>query len=266
MKKLGTLLILFVTVNNFIFAYNAKCNYFNYSLPDSVIEFTSNNEFTDGSMGVQVINSLDSVYFDLAAVVVNGSVVEFPVYMQSDDSINSLDFAFGYDHAKLDFDTIINMNSFVDALSYYNTVDSTVRLTSYSFMQTYPNDSILFIVRFNIISGQLCSSDLTGVDALLNGDACSHGVIECLSSGVAESIDELTVNYYPNPASDVVKVEYAAMTSIEIVSMTGQVVLKDLAEKESDNRILDVSNLKSGVYLIRVFNGEKFATGKLLVN
>ncbi len=159
------------------------------------------NNMKGGPVSTLVINQFDSVFFDIAQAVINGSSVEFPVYFRSDDVINSLDFAFKYNQTHLEYDTIINLTSYIEPLSYYNPNDSTVRLTSYSFTQPYSNDTPLVIVRFTLLSGQLCSNDLDSVSALLNGDACAYLVSDCLS-GLFDAPAEVPMNLFPNPASD----------------------------------------------------------------
>ncbi|MFM8916278.1 MAG: cohesin domain-containing protein, partial [Bacteroidota bacterium] len=120
------------------------------------------------------IDQFDTIFFDLSAASVVGSTVEFPVYYKSDDQVVALDFNFKYNHNKLDYDTIVKLANYLDVLSFYNTNDSTVRLTSYTNTLFYPNDSVLFKVKFTVLQpGPLCNGDIFAVNSLLNGDICT---------------------------------------------------------------------------------------------
>ena len=67
-----------------------------------------------------VIDSQDSVFFDLFNATVVGSTIDFPVYVKSDDVINALDFSFKYNENELEYDTILNLTNYIQHLSYYN--------------------------------------------------------------------------------------------------------------------------------------------------
>ena len=67
------------------------------------------------------------------------------------------------------------------------------------------------------------------------------------------SIDEYPnadIKIYPNPAKDNIKIEAEQITSLSIINMTGQVVLKQ--DVCSDEVTLDLSTFESGMYLLRV--------------
>ncbi|MFM7901987.1 MAG: cohesin domain-containing protein, partial [Bacteroidota bacterium] len=151
------------------------------------------------------IDQFDTIFFDLSAAALVGSTVEFPVYYKSDDQVVALDFNFKYNHNKLDYDTIVKLANYLDVLSFYNTNDSTVRLTSYTNTLFYPNDSVLFKVKFTVLQpGPLCNGDIFAVNSLLNGDICTSGIVDC-TSGLSENswLNEVTV--FPNPATEFVE-------------------------------------------------------------
>ncbi len=212
-----------------------------------------------------VINSLDSVYFDLEHATIVGNQVEFPVFFRSDDQIFSLDFEFKYDHALFEFDTVMNLTSYMYALTYYNPNDSVVRLTSYSFSLPYTNDTALVIVRMNVLSGQLCSASLNSVGALLNGDVCSYRIVECLFIGMEENPFAEGVKVYPNPATDHITVDSPVAAGIEIYDvLSGQVYFRT-ATDGTEPADVDISELRAGVYFVRLENGEHSVVRKITV-
>lgn len=58
------------------------------------------------------------------------------------------------------------------------------------------------------------------------------------------------IKLYPNPAKDNIKVEAERISSLTIINMTGQIVLKH--DVCSDEVTLDISTLESGMYLLRI--------------
>ena len=211
-----------------------------------------------------VINQFDSVYFDIALATVNGTTVDFPVYFRSDDVINALDFEFKYDHSHLEYDTILNLTSYIEPLAYYNTNDSTVRLTSYSFTQAYSNDTPLVVIRFNLLSGQLCATDIYAVGALLNGDAASYMVTDCQTIGISEIEASFSISVYPNPASEVVTISVTEKAEIEIMDIRSGKVVKEIIAEAGNATLIHTSEIQNGIYILKV-TGRNFETFEKLV-
>jgi photosystem II stability/assembly factor-like uncharacterized protein len=63
-------------------------------------------------------------------------------------------------------------------------------------------------------------------------------------------VDDANFIVYPNPANQKIIVENAAGSDIEIYNLTGQLMLKTVAFSEK-RTIIDVSNLNSGIYIIK---------------
>lgn len=211
-----------------------------------------------------VINNLDSIYFDISLAVINGNTVEFPISFKSDDIINALDFSFKYNELELEYDTIINLTNYIQHLSYYNANDSTVRFTSYSFTQPYTQDTALVLVRFTVLTGQLCSADLNVVDALLNGDACSEKIIECQLIGINE-INENLVSVYPNPASDRVSVSVPVSAEVSLFDIYGKVVKQSVIVEPGSEYVIEISNFENGIYLLNIQNEATSITRKIVI-
>jgi len=213
----------------------------------------------------QTINQFDSVFFDIAQAVVTGNSVEFSVYLKSDDVINALDFAFKYNQTHLEYDTIINLTSYIDPLAYYNPNDSTVRLTSYSFTQPYVNDTPLFLVRFNLISGQLCSNDLDSVSALLNGDAAAYYVSGCVT-GIFENPEVVQLNIFPNPAADFITFELKEKATVEIVDIQSKLVMQQTMFDSPGIHTLSTEKINNGIYFLKVTGNETESFSKFIIN
>ena len=71
-------------------------------------------------------------------------------------------------------------------------------------------------------------------------------------------------NVYPNPAKDIVTVQSSfKVKEVEIYNALGQVVLR----KEGSQNIetIDVANLQSGTYIVRIKTQRGFANKKILI-
>lgn len=209
------------------------------------------------------IDASDTIVFDLSQAIITGSLVEFPVYFFSDDTINALDFSFKYNQTNFEYDSIIDLTNYMQQLSYYNPNDSVVRFTSYSF-QNYTEDSALVSIRFNVLSGQFCSADIHTIHVYLNGDACSYKVITCVSTGIEQITgNENLLSVYPNPANTVLNYKSAEAGSVALSDMNGKQLY---SEKCTDTALhqINFETLSNGIYTMNYSNG-RFTIQKKIV-
>lgn len=96
--------------------------------------------------------------------------------------------------------------------------------------------------------------------ALTTSQVSSLYANPALSNSVAE-INNFKFNLYPNPASDILNIEFnEAIKSVEIYSLQGQKVL------ETNQTEINISNLASGMYIVKVQDlSGSFATKKLII-
>jgi len=74
--------------------------------------------------------------------------------------------------------------------------------------------------------------------------------------------NEISFGVYPNPANDVLFIDLDKESTLEIVNIHGQIVdIKCLAEKSNS---LDISNLVTGVYTLRIKTDRGIAIKKLI--
>lgn len=72
-----------------------------------------------------------------------------------------------------------------------------------------------------------------------------------------------TFNIYPNPATDLVKIEMNGEYHVNIYDITGKKVIEQ-ANLQNVSEI-NTSSLKSGVYMLEVVQGEKMQTKKIVI-
>ena len=86
--------------------------------------------------------------------------------------------------------------------------------------------------------------------------------------GAVSVTEELGVNFgfYPNPASDVLNIDFneTKVNEITLTSVQGQLINK-FSNIQGDSYQLDLSNIAEGVYYVNLFNGERIVTERINV-
>ena len=217
----------------------------------------------DGGEVSTLIDANDTIVFDLSNTLINGVYTQFPVYIKSDEIINAVDFSFKYNQVNFLYDSVLDHTAYMQSLAYYNAVDSTVRYTSYS-LQPIPNNVSLISVRFLILAGTFCTSDLNTITGYLNGDVCTVQIINCSSTGIADLTEDVNVDVFPNPATDMLSVESKEKTNVQLINMEGREVRTSKTEGTSHK--LNVSGLANGLYLLKLYNNKSVSVKKVLIH
>ena len=86
----------------------------------------------------------------------------------------------------------------------------------------------------------------------------------CSAAGIT-SMNSNNFTLYPNPSSSIIHIDFnaAAQRKIEIYSVVGDLITTSETNK-SENE-LSISNLENGVYFLRITEGEKNQTEKLII-
>ena len=94
------------------------------------------------------------------------------------------------------------------------------------------------------------------------GGATSFNVNELVLGNNDNQLSNTVI--YPNPASSVLNIENAENSTIQIFDLLGRVVMTK--NDISLNQQLNVSNLTTGTYLIKITNGNQVKTDKFIIN
>ena len=232
-------------------------------VPESSITANQNIEYAKTT----VIDALDTVVFDLSKATLVGNKLSFPVSILSDDTVNALDFSFKYNHAKLIYDSITDLTTYMQPLAFYNSNDSTVRFTSNSF-QRYQNDTALLTIHFTVLSGQFAATDLNTPKAYLNGNVCTLSLSNLISTGIHAAKTMATqILVFPNPTTGEFQITgLPAAYELSISNEMGELILNEKINQEILNILPESIHLKSGIYFLKV-EGKKFSeTKKIVVN
>jgi len=87
-------------------------------------------------------------------------------------------------------------------------------------------------------------------------------IYSCIWVGTENIILNESIKVYPNPSSDIINIDIEEEATLEIINTKGQIVdTKSLTEKVNN---LDLSNLVSGVYTLRIKTDRGIAIRKLI--
>ncbi|MFT5969968.1 MAG: hypothetical protein ACI8ZO_000473 [Flavobacteriales bacterium] len=83
--------------------------------------------------------------------------------------------------------------------------------------------------------------------------------------GINETLTSKSINISPNPSSSMVNISLTHATSFQyqILDLTGKTILSKIVNSNSDR--VDLNNIASGVYMIRVRSGDFQSTERLIV-
>jgi hypothetical protein len=93
-------------------------------------------------------------------------------------------------------------------------------------------------------------------------------IIQSTGVNVSEEPVRAELNWYPNPADDVVTVELPLWSiggQVMLMDLMGRVLSNEFVSGENMIRRMDVSDLTTGIYLIKVVQGAQVYTGKVTV-
>ncbi len=128
-------------------------------------------------------------------------------------------------------------------------------------------------------SGSVGSADATGTAASFNGptgistdifgnfyvaDQFNHKIrkITNPTAGITENTLTNNISVYPNPSSDVFNIDLKSATTIVVINSLGQTVTEQTLN--AGKQIIDLKNQAKGIYFVKVKQGEKFETIKLI--
>jgi len=229
----------------------------------SIADIFDNNkisEFNSFNIGIN-----DSVFFNLASAYQLASTIDIPVFVRSTSTIYSLDFEMRFDDQRVLLDTLLVLNSNLQYLYHYNVQDSTFRFTSNSLVPI-DNDSLQLIMRFELLSSPMCSNDIQQLNTLLNGDACSNFVSNCVISATPELAVENYLKVFPNPASDMLQIHSESNGVFQLYDSAGNTIERSVNLDAGNTAIVDATMLPQGIYFYRFQNENSSFAGKVIIS
>ena len=116
--------------------------------------------------------------------------------------------------------------------------------------------------------GYLCVSN----GALFFSASGSNGIelykLTALSTGLSYISSSDLFSIYPNPASGLIKIknESGAINQIQIMKITGEIVLSESYDDLLNERSVDIEKLENSIYLINVISEDKNVFSRISIN
>lgn len=216
-----------------------------------------------------------SLILDVAAkhMIEMETTYRIPVYAQDIESFFTLDLDLPFDATKVNIEDIVltEIGQSYDIQYVWNTPEEgRLMMASYT-IQEIDTDQPLFEI---IVNEDVTGEEFGAGTSYFNGIASSVEVIESTTVGIEDILGKsssLTAiqNIHPNPANNVVMVNYSSKLSgnleVQIMDLAGKTVI--LQSPDNTGRTaMDVSQLQDGLYILTLSeNGELKGRAKLMV-
>ena len=220
----------------------------------AILEFSSPIMDGNGPDFAVFENGFDNLFLELAFVEVSSDGIHFfrfPAISNTDTTIQTDGFGLTY-ASKLH-------NLAGKYRAEYGTPFDLSDLTNDALLNKQAITHVKVIDVVGSIQNQYCSRDANNhkindpwPTGWGNGgfDLDAVGVIHQQTVGIDE-LELTNVSVYPNPATNVLYVNLSSINySLEVINLIGEVVLK--VENKSNTTSLELSNLKSGVYYLKI--------------
>ena len=220
----------------------------------AILEFSSPIMDGNGPDFAVFENGFDNLFLELAFVEVSSDGIHFfrfPAISNTDTTIQTDGFGLT-DASKLH-------NLAGKYRAEYGTPFDLSDLTNDALLNKQAITHVKVIDVVGSIQNQYCSRDANNhkindpwPTGWGNGgfDLDAVGVIHQQTVGIDE-LELTNVSVYPNPATNVLYVNLSSINySLEVINLIGEVVLK--VENKSNTTSLELSNLKSGVYYLKI--------------
>ncbi|HSF89245.1 MAG TPA: T9SS type A sorting domain-containing protein [Saprospiraceae bacterium] len=214
------------------------------------------------------IDSMDRVIFSLDQIIIIGDVVEIPVFVATDDLINSLDFSMLVNVENLEYLSIIEHAEDLQYAAFLNPNDLKLRFTSNSFTP-YPVAPFQAIsVRFRVLSPTLKKEDFSDFACYLNGEKCTCDLLlkgeEIMVNNKHIATNDMFIS--PNPATDFLYIESDEEGTLDMFDTLGRPVIRGHKVSSYGPNNIDVQQFPRGSYTVRIItSNQMIKTQKILL-
>ena len=141
----------------------------------------------------------------------------------------------------------------IDDIAYYTYKPSTKNSSTWPF----DNDQYLLL---NIAMGGIAGA----IDANFTQSSMIIDYVRVYQNTSTASVDEVfdtKFSVYPNPSSEFITIKTNEnIRKIELYSKLGQLIIKEKASKN-----INIKSLNTGLYLLKIYSGDKIITKKIVV-
>ena len=213
-----------------------------------------------GSNALEINNYLNytqNICYGMRAAVSTSSV--FSTYQGGMAlTSNPTTFEFFYKYISVGGDSAIARLDVLDSLDeIIGTAKIIIGTSANTFMQA--SAQVVYTSTNPAVSGRIIFSP-----SVIQKHFGSSLVVDDLSLNATTSVSEMynsvATKVYPNPAKDIIQLKGSNIKSVEIVNAIGEIMLY-----ENTRQSIDISNLSSGIYFVKINHGNETEMIKLVV-
>lgn len=201
------------------------------------------------------------VMLNLGAAQIEAGVVSVPVTFNAAD-VKSLDLNLSINEGKLAFKGVAEPADYLTAAIANFTQDNREVLFTSFATESYEAGSTVAMLQFDINSDEITTLDVTSAVAYVNGNPAVVKVSDQVNGLRTVSAG---INVYPNPANSVLYVEVAEASKVQLLDMSGKMVILEKAAAAGAKLDLNVEGLASGIYTLKVSSNNNVVVEKVTI-
>jgi hypothetical protein len=208
----------------------------------------------------------DKVVVDLANAMMSNGFLEIPVTFEANSTVFAYDLAMKFDEENLSFVGVTNHSSITDVLAYQHPEDRVLRLTSTNTdLSPFVSKSPVAFLRFKMKTDLVDAGRFTSTIGILNGQTTAVEVTQ-RAVGITKTEAEAGINIFPNPTSGVLNIVVANDAHIQIMDVSGRVILMEKDLTGGKVASINVSELSNGVYIVKIQNDSMSTIRKVVLS
>jgi hypothetical protein len=221
----------------------------------------------DGQIKKQAgVEAMGTVYMNLDQATAGAGYIDIPVSFVSSEKVVALDFATKFNENALSFEKVIaNVSYLTDALANVAADDKILRFTSNS-TQVYEADKNIVSIRFKTRTGNLANADISAVRGFLNGTEVKLELKGTITTGISANSSNISVQVYPNPASNVINVVSPERAVVELLDLQGRQIVISTMVNANEKQEINTEKIASGMYMIKISNEHFISTQRITID
>ncbi len=204
---------------------------------------------------------LDSLRLEITAIDPAAKTIELSYLSMQSDIIG---FQISLDGVKL------SREQRIDKASYHYADDKLIgQLAEQALSRNLQMQAFLTLSYDTINADSICISKLEGINSQYQ-EIFAYSASDCaFLTPTVETLDDLGISYYPNPADSYLIVESGEVTieSVSMYDLLGRPYQIDTVQQRGKESILDVSRLPEGLYIMAIISQDaRTYTAKVLIH
>lgn len=151
-----------------------------------------------------------------------------------------------------------------DSGNFIWAISSDENATGSSWGKDIMGDSHGYLFTLGYLTGtEDFNNDSTETTALTSNGDRDIFIMKHTSKGVSTNVENISKSLivYPNPAYDFISIEGAEIRSIQLLNVQGEII-KEIAPV---NHIIDISNVRSGIYILKALSKSDTFINKIII-